>query len=72
MNNTNHTPSTLGYFLENRIDEVRYMMPFLGGQELMFALASSSCLAQVQLGQTVEEASTHAHPRKAMHFVDEN
>ena len=68
MNNTNHTPTILGYFLENHIDEVRYMMPFLGGQELMFALASSSCLAQVQLGQTAEEAGTVPAQRKSTYL----
>ena len=68
MNNTNHTPTILGYFLENHVDEVRYMMPFLGGQELMFALASSSCLAQVQLGQTAEEAGTVPAQRKSTYL----
>ena len=68
MSDTNHTPMILGYFLENHIDEVRYMMPFLGGQELMFALASSSCLAQVQLGQTVEEAGTVPAQRKSTYL----
>ena len=66
--NNDNTPPTLGYFLENHIDEVRYMMPFLGGQELMFALASSSCLAQVQLGQTVEEAGTVPAQRKSTYL----
>ena len=42
MSDTSDTTPTLGYFLENHIDEVRYMMPFLGGQDLMFALTSSS------------------------------
>ena len=68
MSDTNHTPTILGYFLENHIDEVRYMMPFLGGQELMFALASSSCLAQVQLGQTAEEAGTVPAQRKSTYL----
>ena len=70
MKNTDNdnAPMILGYFLENHIDEVRYMMPFLGGQELMFALASSSCLAQVQLGQTVEEAGTVPAQRKSTYL----